>query len=161
MRMHQSCVHPVALVEYKTKTMGSAATLRSHIEAPLADRIPSALTPAAKTIREVLPTGIVAIDAVLDSGLPVGAVTEVIGAECSGRTALALSFLTQFMKVKRVCTWIDGSNALSPESAAAPGIDLTRLLWVRCAYRLPVNLLSLLKVTFALTEKYLAPPAAK
>jgi len=52
MRMHQSCVHPVALVEYKTKTMGSAATLRSHIEAPLADRIPSALTPAAKTIRE-------------------------------------------------------------------------------------------------------------
>lgn len=161
MRMHQSCVHPVALVEYKTKTMGSAATLRSHIEAPLADRIPSALTPAAKTIREVLPTGIVAIDAVLDSGLPVGAVTEVIGAECSGRTALALSFLTQLMKVKRVCTWIDVSNALSPESAAAPGIDLKRLLWVRCAYRLPVNLLSLLKVTFALTEKYLAPPAAK
>jgi recombination protein RecA len=88
MRMHQSCVHPVALVEYKTKTMGSAATLRSHIEAPLADRIPSALTPAAKTIREVLPTGIVAIDAVLDSGLPVGAVTEVIGAECSGRERL-------------------------------------------------------------------------
>ena len=100
--------------------MGSAATLRSHIEAPLADRIPSALTPAAKTIREVLPTGIVAIDAVLDSGLPVGAVTEVIGAECSGRTALALSFLTQLMKVKRVCTWIDDRMRSAPSLPLRP-----------------------------------------
>src|SRR5580704_18363440 len=121
MRMHQSCVHPVALVEYKTKTMGSAATLRSHIEAVLADRIPSALTPAAKTVREVVPTGIVAIDAVLDGGLPVGAVTEMIGAECSGRTALALSFIAQLTKAEGVRAWIDVSNALSPESAATAG----------------------------------------
>ena len=64
--------------------MSFAAALRSQIEAALADRIPSALTPAAKTIREVMCTGIAAIDAVLDGGLPVGAVTEMIGAECSG-----------------------------------------------------------------------------
>jgi len=53
-------------------------------------------------------------------------------AECSGRTALALSFLAQLTKAERVCAWIDVSNALSPESAAASGIDLKRLLWVRC-----------------------------
>ena len=45
-----------AIGEYKTNTMSSAAALRSQIEAALADRIPSALTPAAKTIREVVPS---------------------------------------------------------------------------------------------------------
>ena len=41
--------------------MSSAAILRSQIEAALADRIPSALTPPAKTIREAVSTGIAAI----------------------------------------------------------------------------------------------------
>lgn len=142
--------------------MHSAATLRSQIEATLADRIPSALTPAAKTIREVMATGIAAIDAVLDGGLPVGAVTELIGAECSGRTALALSFVAQVTMAERVCAWIDVSNALSPESAAASGIDLKRLLWVRCGVQQPASQhTSPSQDDFALPEKYLAPPAAK
>ena len=115
--------------------MSTAAALRSEIEAALADRTPSALTPAAKTIREVMPTGIVAVDALLDGGLPVGAVTEMIGAECSGRTALALSFLAQVTRAERVCAWIDVSDALSPESAAAADIELRRLLWIRCGAR--------------------------
>jgi recombination protein RecA len=112
--------------------MSPAATLRSRIETALADRIPSALTPGVKTIREVMPTGIATIDAIFDGGLPVGAVTELIGAECSGRTALALSFIAQLTKADRVYAWIDVSNTLSPESAATYGIDLKRLLWVRC-----------------------------
>jgi hypothetical protein len=141
--------------------MSSAAALRSQIEAALADRIPSTLTPAAKTIREVVPTGIIAIDAIVDGGLPVGAVTEMIGAECSGRTALALSFLAQLTKAERVCAWIDVSNALSPESAAASGIDLKRLLWVRCGVQPSSQPASSSQGNFALPEKYLAPPAAK
>ena len=112
--------------------MSSAAALRSQLEAALADRIPSALTPAAKTVRQVVPTGVAALDTLLDGGLPVGALTEIIGAECSGRTTVALSFLAQITKTERVCAWIDVSNALSPESAAASGIPLKRLLWVRC-----------------------------
>jgi recombination protein RecA len=149
------------LGENKAKTMSSASALRSQIEAALADRIPSALTPAAKTIREVMPTGIVAIDTVLDGGLPVGAVTELIGAECSGRTALALSFVAQVTKAERVCAWIDVSNVLSPESAAASGIDLKRLLWVRCGVQPASQPASSPHSDFALPEKYLAPPAAK
>jgi recombination protein RecA len=141
--------------------MSSAATLRSQIEAALADRIPSVLTPAMKTIREVMPTGIAAIDAVLDGGFPVGAVTEMIGAECSGRTALALSFLAQVTKAERVCAWIDVSNALSPESAAATGIDLRRLLGVRCGVQSAGQPASPSQGDFALPEKYLAPAAAK
>jgi RecA/RadA recombinase len=96
--------------------MRSASALRSQIEVALADRIPSALTPVAKTIREVMPTGIAAMDALLDGGMPVGAVTEMIGAECSGRTTLALSFVAQVTRAERVCAWIDVSNTLSPES---------------------------------------------
>ena len=68
----------------------------------------------------------------LEGGLPVGAVTEMIGAECSGRTALALAFVAQVMQEGKVCAWVDVSDALSPESAAACGVDLARLLWVRC-----------------------------
>ena len=105
--------------------------LRSQIEAALADRIPSALTPAPG-IRPMMATGIGAVDEALGGGLPVGALTEMIGAECSGRTALALSFVAQVMRAEKVCAWVDASDALSPESAAACGVDLARLLWVRC-----------------------------
>jgi hypothetical protein len=139
----------------------SASAVRSQIEAALADRIPSALTPAAKTIREVIPTGVTAVDAVLGGGLPVGAVTEMIGAECSGRTTLALSFLAQLTRAERVCAWIDVSNALSPESAAASGIDLKRLLWVRCGVQSASQPASSSQSDFALPEKYLEPPPAK
>jgi recombination protein RecA len=141
--------------------MRSASALRSQIEVALADRISSALTPVAKTIREVMPTGIAGIDALLDGGLPAGAVTEMIGAECSGRTGLALSFVAQITQSERVCAWIDVSNALSPESAAASGIDLKRLLWVRCGVQPAGQLASSSQTNFALPEKYLAPPAAK
>jgi hypothetical protein len=137
-----------------------SAALRSQIEVALSDRIPSALTPAVKTIREVVPTGVDSVDTLLDGGLPVGAVTEMIGAECSGRTALALSFVAQVTKAERVCAWIDVSNALSPESAAASGIDLNRLLWVRCGVQ-PTAINSPSHGAFALPEKYLAPPIAK
>lgn len=142
--------------------MNPAVALRSQLEAALADRIPSALTPTAKWVREVVPTGIATIDSLLDGGLPVGAVTEMIGSECSGRTALALSFVAQVTKAERVCAWIDVSNALSPESAAASGIDLKRLLWVRCGVkRIASSPPPFLQDDFALPEKYLAPPSAK
>ena len=121
------------LGEYKAKiVMATAFALRSQIEAALADRIPSALTPAPRVIRPVMATGVGAVDEALGGGLPVGALTEMIGAECSGRTALALSFVAQVTRAEKVCVWVDASDALSPESAAACGVDLARLLWVRC-----------------------------
>ena len=33
----------------------------------------------------------------------------------------------------QVGAWVDASDAFDPESAAANGIDLSRLLWVRCS----------------------------
>jgi recombination protein RecA len=112
--------------------MSSAVALRSQIEAALADRIPAALTPSPRIIRPVMPTGIGTVDELLQGGLPVGALTEMVGAECSGRTSLALAFVAQVTRAEKVCAWVDVSDALSPESAAACGVDLARLLWVRC-----------------------------
>jgi hypothetical protein len=112
--------------------MPSAAAVRLHIESALAQRIPSALTPAVKTIRPVARTGIETLDELLQGGLPVGAITELVGPECSGRTSVALSFLARLMHSAKVCAWIDVSDTLHPESAAAAGVDLSRLLWVRC-----------------------------
>lgn len=112
--------------------MPSAASLRLQIEAALADRIPSALTPPPRVIRPTAPTGIPALDDALQGGLPIGAITELTGPECSGRTSLALSFLARLTRDNRVCAWVDVSDALYPESAAAAGVDLNRLLWIRC-----------------------------
>jgi len=112
--------------------MSTASQIRAEIETALARRIPSALTPAPRVIRPKSATGIGSLDELLGGGLPVGAVTEVVGPECSGRTSLALSFLSQLTRQGKVCAWVDVSDALHPESAAAAGVDLDRLLWVRC-----------------------------
>ena len=142
--------------------MSSAATVRHQIEAALAHRIPSALTPAQRTIRPVATTGIAAVDELLDGGFPLGAITEVIGPECSGRTSLALSFLAQMTRAEKVTAWIDVSDTLDPESAAAAGVDLSRLLWVRCGVQAASQKRSSTQRTFSLPEKYMiAPPAKK
>ncbi|HEX3985723.1 MAG TPA: recombinase RecA [Acidobacteriaceae bacterium] len=112
--------------------MSSAHLLRLQIEAALADRIPSALTPAPRVIRPTATTGIAVLDAALGGGLPLGAISELAGPECSGRTTLALTFLAGLTQAGRVCAWVDVSDTLDPESAAASGVDLARLLWVRC-----------------------------
>jgi hypothetical protein len=59
-----------------------------------------------------------------------------------------------------VCAWIDVSNALDPASAAAAGVDLERLLWVRCGAAKPAA--SQAPQRFSLPGKYLTPtPAIK
>ena len=115
--------------------MPNAALLRKQIEADLATRIPSALTPVARTIREVQATGIPEIDSALNGGLAVGAISEIVGPECSGRTSLALATIAQLTREGRACAWVDANDSLDPESAAANGIQLSQLLWVRCGPR--------------------------
>ena len=80
---------------------------------------------------EMVSTGVPAIDA-LTGGLPRGALTEIVGPASSGRTSLLLSLLAQATARQEACALVDASDALDPESAVAAGIDLKRLLWVRC-----------------------------
>jgi hypothetical protein len=134
--------------------MPSAATIRLQVEAKLARRIPSALTPVPRVIRLVAPTGVREVDELLEGGLPVGAITEIIGPESSGRTGVALSFVNQLTHAGKVCAWVDVSDALCPESAAAAGIDLAHLLWVRCGASKAATKPSI-DYKFSLPEKYM------
>jgi recombination protein RecA len=112
--------------------MSSSATIRVQVESALAHKFPSALTPPARMVRRVVPTGIGALDDLVQGGLPIGAMTELVGDVCSGRMSLALSFLSQVTAAEKVCAWIDASNTFNPAAASAAGVDLRRLLWVRC-----------------------------
>jgi len=139
--------------------MTSASTIRMQVESALAGRIPSALSPQAKMVRPSAATGIEALDDMLRGGLPIGAISELVGPECSGRTSLALSFLARITQAGKVCAWIDVSNTFDPLSAASIGVDLTRLLWVRCG--VPLERVHPAGRNFALPEKYLARPTIK
>jgi len=76
-------------------------------------------------------SGITQID-VLTGGLPRGCLTEICGPDCSGRTSLLLSALAAATRREEICALIDASDAFHPHSAAAAGINLERLLWIRC-----------------------------
>lgn len=119
--------------------MPSSATVRVQIETALAQKFPSALTPPARMVRPVTSSGIEPLDELLQGGLPVGALTEIVGDLCSGRMSLALSFLSQITAEGKVCAWIDASNTFNPTAAACVGVDLKRLLWVRCGVREAVD----------------------
>lgn len=141
------------------KIMPSATALRRQIEEALAEKIPSALTPAPKIPNAVMATGITPLDELLQGGLPQGAVSELVGPECSGRTSIALSFIARMTQAEKVCAWIDVSNALDPISAAAAGVDLKRLLWVRCG--VAEKPAKTAQYEFTLPEKYLIAPPIK
>jgi hypothetical protein len=140
--------------------MPTATILRRQIESVLANRVPSALTPAPRTIRPVAATGIPSVDELLDGGLPVGAITEIVGPECSGRTSFALSFVAGMTQAEKVCAWIDVSDSLDPESAAAAGVGLSHLLWVRCGVPESPSQRAF-NYQFTLPDKYLVPPPVK
>jgi hypothetical protein len=65
-------------------------------------------------------------------GLPRGSIVEIFGAPSSGRTSLTLTILSTLIQHDEVCALVDGTDAFDPESGAAAGIDMRRLLWVRC-----------------------------
>lgn len=132
--------------------MSTASAIRIQIESALAKKIPSALTPKPKMIRPVVETGIEPIDELLSGGLPVGTVTELFGPECSGRTSVALSFVARMTEANKVCAWIDISNMLDPASAAAVGVNLKKLLWVRCGVHQTMTARTAQR--FLLPEKY-------
>lgn len=112
--------------------MPASATIRVQVESALAHKFPSALTPPARMVRPVVSTGISQLDDLVRGGFPVGAMTELVGEMSSGRMSLALSFLAQVTTTEKVCAWIDASNTFNPAAAACAGVDLRRLLWVRC-----------------------------
>ena len=82
-------------------------------------------------IREILPTGLASLDAVID-GFPRGEISEIIGPESSGRTTLVHSLLAASTAKLEICAYVDTDDSFDPVSAAVGGVALSQLLWIRC-----------------------------
>jgi hypothetical protein len=80
---------------------------------------------------QMAPSGIAQLDA-LTGGFPRGGLTEIYGPCSSGRTSLLLAALATATAREELCVLVDVSDAFHPASAAEAGLDLGRLLWVRC-----------------------------
>jgi hypothetical protein len=95
------------------------------------------LCPDAK-IRECLPTGLAALDALLshghNAGFPRGAISEILGPENSGRTTLVHSLLAASTAQLEICAYVDTDDSFDPVSAAAAGVALSQLVWIRCGH---------------------------
>jgi len=99
------------------------------------ETISSSVRPAsALEIRpapEMMPFGIVSLDA-LTGGVPRGGLTELVGPASSGRSSVMLSLMASVTRRQEVCALIDVTDSFDPASGEAAGVDLDRLLWVRC-----------------------------
>src|SRR5215471_16129295 len=104
---------------------------RARLESALGERNPTPFTDLDRRVFESVPTGIAALDA-LTGGLPRGAIAEIFGRPCSGRTSAMVSILAEATANDEVCALVDGTDAFNPQSAHAAGLQLNRLLWVRC-----------------------------
>jgi RecA DNA recombination protein len=112
--------------------MASAVTLRARLESSLPERLFSTLLLRERVAPLTVSTGVAALDA-LTGGLPRGALSEITGPASSGRTGVMLAALAGATRRQEVCALMDASDSFDPASAAAAGVDLERLLWVRCS----------------------------
>jgi recombination protein RecA len=109
----------------------SLAALRSQIELDLRGKVQSPFNYRDRNVFDVVSTGIPAIDAII-GGLPRGAMTEICGPPCSGRTSLLLSALAARTAAGEACALVDARDSFDPHLASAAGVTLNQLLWVRC-----------------------------
>ena len=61
-----------------------------------------------------------------------GEITEIVGGPSSGRTSHLLACLRDVVSRGEPAALVDTEETFDPRSAAEAGIDLRRLLWVRC-----------------------------
>jgi len=95
----------------------------------------ASVTPASRlevrSSPEMVSSGIREMDA-LAGGLPRGCLSEICGSASSGRTSVLLAALAAATRREEVCALVDTTDALDAISAAAAGVELERLLWIRC-----------------------------
>jgi len=83
---------------------------------------------SARQAVDAIPTGSPALDIALGiGGIPRGRVTEIFGAESSGKTTLALHIIAQAQKLGGQCFYIDAEHAFSCEYAALCGVKWEEL----------------------------------
>lgn len=92
--------------------MASAIALKLETEAKLASQIPRALSPQARQVPRLQPTGVAAVDDLLHGGLPLGSLCELTGPALSGWALGKASATAAY-------AYMDVGDSLHPYSAAA------------------------------------------
>jgi hypothetical protein len=82
-----------------------------------------------KRREEVVPTGLEAIDRLLEGGLPRGKMTEIAGR--GARFSVVIAALAAATSIGEAAALIDRGDGFDPQLGEAAGIDLGRMLWVR------------------------------
>lgn len=111
--------------------MPSAAV--QSLESLLQHRKLSSTLPGPAAPRRTLATGLETFDRALGGGWRIGALSEIAGSRSAGRTHLLLSTLATATRQGQVVALVDALDRFDPISAAAAGVDLDRVLWVRGA----------------------------
>ncbi len=110
-----------------------------HLADALPEEVRSMVRPAAELARHrhaelrdpPLATSVAGLDELLEGGLPRGCVVELVGRGSSGRFATLLAALKTVTDTGETAALLDQGSQLDPQAAAAVGIDLERLLWLR------------------------------
>ena len=105
--------------------------LKTYIQSLVVEKIPDAFALRKTELPSRIPTGIWSLDRLIQ-GFQRGDMTEIYGHGSSGRTTIAVSFIAEVTRRQEVCALVDVSDAADPESLFMAGVDLNRLLWIRC-----------------------------
>jgi len=117
-------------ISMATSAPARVAHLESLLRARKLDRtLTSALPSAAGDA--LAPFDLAPLDARLRGGLARGHLSELVGGTSTGRTSLAWAWMAAATRRTEHVALIDTFDRFDPPSAAACGIDLRRLLWVR------------------------------
>jgi len=117
---------------FSVETMGETLEAkRARAMGTLSSSVRTASMLEVRPAPAMMPFGIDSLDA-LTGGVPRGALTELFGPASSGRTSVMLSLMASITRRQEVCALIDVTDSFDPASGAAAGVDLKRLLWVRC-----------------------------
>jgi hypothetical protein len=92
----------------------------------------SALPPAdPRDAACIAPTGIGPLDARLGGGFPRGQLSELAGSRSSGRASVLVGMLAAATARGELVAVVDALDMFDVESAAAAGVNLDQLLWIR------------------------------
>ena len=111
--------------------MAVRATVEALLRERKLDRTLTSTIPERLGEDAVSPLDVEALDRGLAGGLPRGQVSEVVGPASSGRTGLLWAALAAATRRGESVALIDTFDRFDPPTAAACGIVLPRLLWVR------------------------------
>lgn len=103
--------------------MSTAALIREQIQSALGARWEAAFLAGTRPV-EMIRSPLAEI--------PRGTLTEIAGPPSSGRTSVLYALFAAVTAEQEFCALIDTNDAFDPASAAAAGVRLSQVLWVRC-----------------------------